>query len=501
MLKIVFCLFFLVSVHASNFGTEGMGTPKQLTTDPFDPDDVLKDNSSPSSESRTRKISLFSGFVPIVGKTHYSSGTASEFTNNINDLISLGFAKLDSAFKPTTFLSRCILANTYYYATFPIYVVNLITRYNWAIASRIAATGLQPGFVDFGIGSEKTINHGDSIWGIWSAPFRTWSQDSFGRALSVARYTPLALTDKKHLYPLSKESKELLEEDRLEEAKVSPDEAKGLSETEYRSIRESQLKIFKPEWRLQVIAAGFNDISDQSREIQWKADSSRADYLDSAHYLLSRISLPFLGIATALKKDPVEPTKYSCDLSQIELLYKDLNLDISTSKIAILSGLSMFLSASFYKTFKHNHWGYYNDGSNEYSSYFWHGLRLPDVVTYLNPKGVSYHVSTGYQFSDTWSMPVTIEFLVAGGSGIEGSIGLQKRFFSFYNLTLCPLFLIGKDGKGGSLKASIELLDRFFVSGSVAFKDAKTLEGARHILSFEKGSTDIEFSVSAGIMY
>jgi hypothetical protein len=452
----------------------------------------------------TRKAGIYSGYFPVPGNFCYSPGVASSLTNDISDIISFGFNRLDSAFKPDKFLSRFVLANVYYYATLPLHLINDMVRYHWATASRIAATGLQPEFWDLGIDNEKSIYHGNSIWGLWSSPFRAWNEDSLSRALSLKRYAPLVLSHKEKLF-ISEKASTMYNENTL-------DHTKNLSRekytTEHASVKEDEYRqltasVFNKEWEIVRLAAGYNDQSDRARELQQKSYWEEAHYLDGAHYLRTRWFVPAIGLITTLQKDARsnKPSEQDTNLVLLEQVYNAKNIDLSTSRIALLSTLSILCSGSFYKTFRHSNWEYYDQGTQFYRAYEWYGIRIPDVVPYFNAGGMSYHITTGYRISPTFAIPLCAEFQFIGAKVFEGSVGLMKRFPEWLNLDLQGNLLISQDGVGGNVKASITPWGSLFIEAGLSYYNDQTLEGKRRILSFKNGESDYEIFAKISVVY
>jgi hypothetical protein len=484
------------TVDPTIIDTSGMGKPK-ISGDP-------KPGSDVPPLLISRKLGIHSGYFPIPGNMSYSSTVASSLTNDISDVVSFGFDRLDKAFKPDKFISRFILANTYYYATMPLHIMGDMTRYHWATASRIAAAGLHPEFWDLGVGTEKSIYHGTSIWGLWSAPFRAWKDDSLSRALSLKRYAPVVISGKDKLFSSEKAS-ELYDDARLESTKELAaqkytDDKPSVTEDEHKLLTAS---IWSPQWEVVRLAAGYNDQADHAREIQDKSYWEEAHYMDAAHYLRARWFIPVLGLISTFQKDArtQQPSEQDTNLQLLEHAYKAQNIDLSTSKIALLSTLSILCSGSFYKAFKHSNWEYYDKGTQFYRAYEWYGIRIPDVVPYLNATGMSYHVTTGYRISPNVAIPVCCEFQFVGETKVEGSLGVMLRFPSMLNFDIQGNLLISQGGVGGNLKASVTPWGSVCVEGGFAYHNSKTLEGKRHILSYKNGESDYEIFAKVSLVY
>lgn len=484
------------TVDPTIIDTSGMGKPK-IAGEPKPGTDV-----PPLLISR--KLGVLSGYFPIPGNMNYSSHVASSFTNDISDVVSFGFDRLDRAFKPEKFLSRFILANTYYYATLPIHIIGDMTRYHWATASRIAATGLRPEFWDLGVGAEKSIYHGGSIWALWSAPFRAWKDDSLSRALSLKRCSPVVISGKEKLFE-SEKAAELYNQEKLESTKELAaqkytDDKPSVTEAEHEQLNTP---VWTDQWNVVRLAAGYNDQADHARELQDKSYWAEAHYMDAAHYLRARWFVPVLGLISTVQKDArtQNPSEQDTNLQLLEHAYKAQNIDLSTSKIALLATLSILCSGSFYKTFKHSNWEYYDQGAQYYRAYEWYGIRIPDVVPYLNATGMSYHVTTGYRISPNVAIPVCFEFQFVGETTVEGSVGVMFRVPSMLNLDIHSNVLISQGGIGGNLNASITPWGSVCVEGGFAYHNSNTLEGKRHILSFKNGESDYEIFAKISLVY
>lgn len=500
--QVLFAVCLTISaLHAEEFSdptfvdTSGMGKPRV-------PDGKKHTGVPPLLISR--KLGVHTGYFPLPGNFCYSSGVAASLTNDINDVVSFGFDRLDKAFKPDKFLSRFVLANVYYYATLPLHLINDMTRYHWATASRIAATGLQPEFWDLGVGTEKSIYHGNSIWGLWSAPFRAWKDDSFSRAFSLKRYAPVVLANKEKLFTSEKAS-EHYDDAKLNASKdlaaqKYTEDTPSVTAEEHQKLTAS---IFNPRWDVVRLAAGYNDQADRARELQQKSYWEEAHYMDAAHYLRARWLVPVLGLITTLQKDSRtnQPSEQDTNLTLLEHAYAAQNVELSSGKIAALTTLSVLLSGSFYKTLRHANWEYYDQGTQFYKAYEWHGFRIPDVVPYLNTNGLSYHVTTGYRISPTFAIPVCFEFQFIGEKTVEGSTGVMLRFPDMLNLDVQANVLISQEGIGGDIKASVTPWGSVCAEAGVAYHNSKTLEGKRHILSYKNGESDYEIFAKISVVY
>lgn len=452
----------------------------------------------------SRKLGIHSGYFPLPGNLSYSTGVAASFTNDISDGISFGFDRLHKAFEPGKFLSRFVLANVYYYAALPIHLMNDMTRYHWATASRIAATGLQPVFWDLGVGAEKSIHHGGSIFNLWIAPLRAWKDDSFSRALSLKRYAPVVMSNKDKLFTSVKAAEhyddaKLMATKELAAVKYTDDKPSVTAE-EHQRLTAS---VFNPQWDIIRLAAGYNDQSDHARELQQKSYWEEAHYMDAAHYLRTRWFVPALGLITTFQKDSrtQQPSEYDTNLVLLEHAYAAQKIELSSGKIAALATLSILCSGSFYKTFRQCHWEYYDRGTQFYKAYEWYGFRIPDVVPYLNANGYSYHVTTGYRISPNVAIPVCFEFQFIGEKTVEGSTGVMLRFPSWLNLDVQANILISQEGLGGNLKASVTPWGSVCIETGFAYYNSKTLEGKRHISSFKNGETDYEMFAKISVVY
>lgn len=496
-------LFSLNTLHAEEFtdpqfiDTSGMAKPKSR-------DDNGKEGDYDLPLLITNKLGIHSSYMPGLGDLGFSSKAAASLTSDVSDVISFGFQRLHHAFKPDTFLSRFILANVYYYTTLPIHVVNDMTRYQWAVASRYAAVGLDPCFWDIGVGTEKSIDHGQSVFGLWSAPFRTWYKSSFARTLSLKRYAPII---KRHAQKRFESENTLThintanttEINALSE-KVFTSDAPSVSANEYMQLTAS---VLRDDWNIARLAAGFNDQSDHARELQHKAYWNEAHYLDAAHYLRARAFLPVLGIFSALQKTaPTQPlTEQSDNLTLLEDAYAQKGVNLSAAKIATLSTLSMLCSASFYRTFRHVNWEYYDQGSPFFRAYEWRGIRIPDVVPYLNSDGMSYHLTTGYRISPTFAITVAAEYQFVGNSQFEGTLGIMKRFPGLLNLDLQANLLLSTEGLGGDTTISVSPWGAVSFDVGAAYYNNNTLHGKRQTLSLKNKDWDYEIFAKISLIY
>ncbi len=451
-----------------------------------------------------RKLGAHSGYLPFSGNVAYSTQVSASLTNDISDILSFGFDRLHRAFKPDNFLSRFVLANVYYYSLFPIHLIGDMTRYQWATASRMAAVGLRPNFWDLGIDSEVSIYHGVSIWDLWSAPFRSWKNDSLSRALSVKRYAPVVIASDKKLFE-SKATEECYDS-------ILLSKSSGLSEVKTKNKKLSVNKeehaqliqnSFFLKWNAVRLAAGHNDQSDRARELQNKSYWDECVYLDGSNYLRMRLFLPVLGLVAALQKDAhsANPAESDANLSLLESVYAQQGINLSSGKIAALSLLSALCSSSFYKTFRYVHWGYYHSGELSYRAYEWKGLRIPDVVPYLNSSGMSYCLTSGYRVSPTLIVPFSCEIQIVGDSAFELSFGVVKRFSNLWNLDFSANVSFGAGGVEGKVGCALYPWGNVAVESGINVYNSNMLEGRRRILSLKNGETDFEIFTKISLIY
>jgi hypothetical protein len=212
------------------------------------------------------------------------------------------------------------------------------------------------------------------------------------------------------------------------------------------------------------------------------------------NYIRNRLYLPLF---TAL--DSME--LYSGDLKKVRGFYDEKGYSISNTKLLLTSLSGVFLSGSFYNAIKHAYWNYYSSGTPEYNAYEWYGFKIPDVLTYMNSNGVSYHVSSGYRFSNTLIFPFALEANILGDFKIEGTVGVVKKFPNIFNLDIRAEGRFGSGGVDGGVKASITPYGSTFCEVGVNVYHPKNLEGGRQILSLKSGKHHAEVYVKVGLLF
>lgn len=478
--------FLMLSVafaESEEHDVEGMaGRPKQ-------PTESTEDGVPPLPSSK--RLGIHSGYF-----WGYSQGALLSISDDYTNVCSLAFRRLHEAFEPENFLGRFILANSVKYVAMPIALLTDAARHNWAVATRVGAVGFKPEFWDFS--EEGNIRHGSNPVGLWVAPLRTWFKDSLSRAVSNIKQGPIVRYDDQ-TFEVS-ESEKYFDAQKLERLKdLSKRYFQFSGKDEEKLTKEEKKELFETDpwtadWGITVYAAGFNSHQDYARLIQDKSYFKEANYLDSVNYIRARLYLPLFSLLDLTDS-------YVGDVRKVKERYKLKNYDISAAKICFASLSGVLLSSSFYNAIKHANWTYYSSGPAEYNAYEWRGVKVPDVLTYVNNIGLSYHISSGYKFTDTLFFPVSVELNVFGETAAEATVGVLKKFPSLLNLDVQADVRWGRGGIDGNLKASITPYGSMFLEAGLNVYHPQNLEGRRQIMSFEQGKRHAEFYVKLGALF
>ena len=202
---------------------------------------------------------------------------------------------------------------------------------------------------------------------------------------------------------------------------------------------------------------------------------------DFFHYLY-----PKLGVyhyASYEKKDP----QFQGDLFNVQSFYKSkYNFILSYDDFKRFNGYAILLSSSFWAFI--DGWSrYVVKGFDYIHSYEAFNFRLPDVNLFLTSHGPSYHVQSGYRFSNRLLLPFAIEYVFLGDKQLEYTFGLERSWMNRFK-TYSELRLGYAVGLSQSLEYAIS--SRCRIALGVAFHHFNNLYGERHIKTLANGPYD-----------
>lgn len=197
---------------------------------------------------------------------------------------------------------------------------------------------------------------------------------------------------------------------------------------------------------------------------------------------------------------PVDESRSGNDMTAIRDNYKDRGIKIVPRDYKIGSAVAAFCSASTWAYI----WGYmdfFETGNTVVPKPELYGVRLPDIESYIMFQGLTYKVKTGYNVDDTFSIPVAVEFFSKGpGKGAEWTLGAEKSFEDFYDMTLMGSITFGR-ALGWEFAVRQPIADQFFVEASVGHMRYKGFHGQRNISSLKKSDKETSFLIRAGLRY
>lgn len=187
------------------------------------------------------------------------------------------------------------------------------------------------------------------------------------------------------------------------------------------------------------------------------------------------------------------------DLSSILSSYGVKHYDISREDIDAGNILSLALSAS---TWRYGFGILQYLGINQTRLEAWeiYGVRLPDLEMYLNKRGLSYKIKSGYRVDSNFVIPFAVEFIAKGDTQLEATLGIRKRFKAL------PMWSFGADvrvgeGIGSCLHVAMRPHEHFqFMVGMEQYHE-KTLHGERNMPTFKPRTIGYEAWGKLSLVY
>ncbi len=187
------------------------------------------------------------------------------------------------------------------------------------------------------------------------------------------------------------------------------------------------------------------------------------------------------------------------DTTKICNAYNEMGINLTHSKIIKYAYLSYFLStqtyANIYQIYKT-----ITAGENKVYAPEYYGVKLPNVGLYFTTKGPTYNIGSGYKFSDTLFIPLSIEFGLSE-SAWEVMLGVRKKYPPYYNAFVHMEVVFNNEAIGASIYGGAEWLNKWTAQVGLTYHNAKTLQGERNIPCYKDGDTDIEAWLKLGITY
>ncbi|USN51274.1 MAG: hypothetical protein H6731_02385 [Myxococcales bacterium] len=252
-------------------------------------------------------------------------------------------------------------------------------------------------------------------------------------------------------------------------------------------------------------AAGLNNQSLFAKKIAHGIYSQRGHISQTLHYFMNKVS----GFVYSLldRRHNALLSVGSSDISAVIKGYQNKGYSITHGDIELQSLLSL-ISGTSYALLK-GYYDYIAHGDARVSSPELFNVRIPDINSYINAKGLSLEFVSGYRFSDSLFFDVAYE-LIWKGEPVH-QLTPMVRFDvaslnpSLNSLWLCADIVIAK-GVGGSVSADWEPFNdrhtsfwrRFSYFAALYFHNGYSLYGERNISALFKENTS-NFSGFAGL--
>lgn len=174
------------------------------------------------------------------------------------------------------------------------------------------------------------------------------------------------------------------------------------------------------------------------------------------------------------------------DLTNLVNYYSNTKgYDISRQDIKNGSLVSFLLSSTTYELY-YSYLRYLYNGNQSVTGYNYYGFRLPDLYAYTTTRGLSYKLNSGYELSDSWSIPFSVEYVYKGQGFTEYSLGVNKRF-SGWSVSGT---LFASDGVSFQTAVTVDLAKMLAVSFGDEYYDKNTLMGERHTFDYYSKSSN-----------
>jgi len=257
-----------------------------------------------------------------------------------------------------------------------------------------------------------------------------------------------------------------------------------------------------------IAGSGLNNQSLLGKKIAHAINRGHGHIMHFQHYIGNKV-YPFIYSKHDKNKNPNDDPQINTgsDIGQIVRSYRAKGYSISHSDIEFQSLISL-VSASTFALFK-GYFDYIYKGNPKVFPLEFYGVRLPDINSYINARGLSLEIESGFRWSEDLFFDLAYEFIWKGDSAHQitpsTSFNLASIAPRLGALWLKGDVVIGK-GWGGSLGAEWEpftgensnFWQRFSYFGDVALYNGFNLYGERNIPSLHSDKT-ASISVLGGI--
>lgn len=237
--------------------------------------------------------------------------------------------------------------------------------------------------------------------------------------------------------------------------------------------------------------AGANNAMLLAQNLSGQIDQGNGHITDLVPY--------FLGKTHSLFESSDKKTGNS--LGDALDLYRARDIHISKGRVNTAALLSFFLSASTYSYIK-GVYDFHQSGKTSVEPLSFYGFKAPDVNVFLLERGLSYAITSAYDYDDTLSFPFEVEFVECGEKGkAEYTIGVSKTFTGFYDIALEGAISYGPSGFGWAIDCTIPLGKKFFIQAHVEPMNILGHYGQRHVSEITKPQNINSYMIRFGMNY
>lgn len=166
-----------------------------------------------------------------------------------------------------------------------------------------------------------------------------------------------------------------------------------------------------------IAAAGVNNEMRFAGQISDQMYFSKGHVTDWTPYFWGKVS------SLLYTKDDMGGSDFSALLADYRFKGYDIDRkDIDTGNI-----LSIALSSSTWR-YAYGILAYLGSNDTVVQSWEVGGFRIPDLEAYINRRGQSYKIKSGYRVDDNFLIPFSLEFIAKGDDQVEVTVGARKRF-------------------------------------------------------------------------
>lgn len=227
-----------------------------------------------------------------------------------------------------------------------------------------------------------------------------------------------------------------------------------------------------------INAGGLNNAMSFSGSLSDRLRERGGHVGEGLPYLLGKLDATFYG------------TGDTGDLKDLETYYGRKGVSVSDTDLRLYNVLATAASQSTW-AYLLGLRDYVANGDTRVEAMTYRGFALPDVENYLNTRGVSWKVSSGYRLDDDTYFPFAIDFITRGAGAQDYNLGVRRRDFLLPNSEAGLDFILGS-GLGVSTFYSKKLYGNLSLTVGWDHFNGRNLHGERNAVSFKRGETSDE---------